>query len=203
MISVFVWLLLASSPALAQADTEAQARDRRELRALMVTLKTAMNEGRFQDMKAYLAKGYSLTMINQDNLTDDKSIDAFLDTWFTGSARRIRRYRIEPEVSAPSILLDGKYAVAHGTAVETYDMDRGITYTFNSRWTATLAKEEGRWKVLSFHGGVSFLDNPVLNSAERWIVYGTLGGLALGVLGTFAAGSLRRRFRQDGRAAAA
>jgi Na+/glutamate symporter len=38
----------------------------------------------------------------------------------------------------------------------------------NVRWSATVVKENGEWKVATAHFGTDFLDNPVLNGVTAF-----------------------------------
>jgi hypothetical protein len=67
----------------------------------------------------------------------------------------------------------------------------GRKLEFKSRWTATVVKEGGRWLLASYHISLNALENPILDTAKRsllWVGLGAgVGGLLLGVL-------LARRF---------
>ena len=67
----------------------------------------------------------------------------------------------------------------------------------DTRWSATLVKEDGNWKVAMLHVGTDFLDNPVLDGLEKYAsIFGIgagIGGLLLG----FALGALGSRNRQS------
>ena len=65
-----------------------------------------------------------------------------------------------------------------------------------SRWTATVIKDGGQWKLLTIHAGTNFLDNPVLAGIEQLSkTYGAVGaggGLILGAFMGFLLGRLRK-----------
>ena len=65
-------------------------------------------------------------------------------------------------------------------------MKSGQVIEMNSRWSATVVKEDGQWKVAIAHVGTNFLDNPVLNrltSASKKLALITgIGGLLIGGL---------------------
>jgi hypothetical protein len=54
----------------------------------------------------------------------------------------------------------------------------------NVRWSATVVKENGEWKVALAHAGTDFLNNPVLDGAKAVVkkigVGAGLGGLLAG-----------------------
>ena len=55
-----------------------------------------------------------------------------------------------------------------------------------SRWTATLIRDNGKWKILNLHIGTNLLDNPVTEAAKSYVskvgIGAGLGGLVLGFL---------------------
>jgi hypothetical protein len=59
----------------------------------------------------------------------------------------------------------------------------GSEYELKNRWTATVVKEDGRWKLASYHVSMNVLDNPILNAAKSGLVWIGLGALVLGSVG--------------------
>lgn len=189
--------LILSNAAALRADenllpggTEA---DHAELRAALLKVTEAINESRFEEMKPLLYKKFSMTLINQELVTTIEELDDFLKRWFTGPDRLIKSHKMVPEANELTQIIDGRFAVARGTNKETYEMMRGVSFTFNSRWTATLVKDEGQWKLVAIHNGIDFTDNPVLRAAASSAPYFAGGGLVIGILGTMLIGRLRRR----------
>ena len=74
-------------------------------------------------------------------------------------------------------------------------MADGRSFDMAGRWTATMIKEDGQWKLLAIHSGTNFLDNPVLNAVEKSTVYTGGGGLAVGLAVGFLVGFFVRRRR--------
>lgn len=169
--------------------------DHQELREALAKVTDAINESRFEEMKPLLYKKFSMTLINQEQITSEADLDDFLKRWFTGPDRLIKSHKMEPEANELTQIIDGRFAIARGTNRETYEMMRGVNFTFNSRWTASLVKDEGKWKLAAIHNGIDFTDNPVLRAAAASAPYFGAGGFALGVLGTMLVGRLRRRGR--------
>jgi hypothetical protein len=59
----------------------------------------------------------------------------------------------------------------------------GKEFEFNSRWTATLVKENGRWLLASYHVSLNALDNPLINGAKKSLMWAVV---AAGVIGLVA-----------------
>ncbi|HMB29788.1 MAG TPA: DUF4440 domain-containing protein, partial [Blastocatellia bacterium] len=74
-----------------------------------------------------------------------------------------------------------------------YVFTDGDTRVMTSRWTATLYKDNGKWKILNVHIGANLFDNPVIMALKSWIYkVGVGAGVAGGLLG-FVLGRLTRR----------
>ena len=59
-------------------------------------------------------------------------------------------------------------------------MKSGKVVEMNVRWSATVVKENGEWKVAIAHAGTDFLSNPVLEGVEKIT---KVVGLVAGVVG--------------------
>src|SRR5207302_1493440 len=76
-------------------------------------------------------------------------------------------------------------AVSWGNLHDSYVLNDGSDFKFDSRFTATIARRESSlgsvWKVTSFHASVNAFDNPVLGIAAKKV--GTWAGMIAGVVG--------------------
>jgi hypothetical protein len=77
--------------------------------------------------------------------------------------------------------------ICHGTSDDTFVLTNGTTRVLRSRWTATLVKVEGTWKLKAFQAGANVLDNVILDEHKRAAfgigVGGVVGALLLGGVG--------------------
>jgi uncharacterized protein (TIGR02246 family) len=91
-------------------------------------------------------------------------------------------FKVPHEPDQLSIIHGGDTAVAAGRVVAEYHL-LGKPFEFESRWTATLVRRDGPWRVAGYHVSLNALDNPVLAAAKSaaWIAagIGLLVGLAL------------------------
>ena len=143
-------------------------------------------------------------------------------TWQNGEVNRgpeaIRKFYTEMLLGPDSVLsnIDSKLtvddlSVLHGpdTAIafgSTHDdmtfrhpvgalIGAGKTLPLNSRWTATLVRKDGVWKLASYHVSANVFSNPVLDlavkAAER--VAAIIGFVIGAIVALLAAWALRRR----------
>lgn len=94
-----------------------------------------------------------------------------------------------------SILHDADTAVAFGTIRDEITFNRAAAgaafisadteFALDSRWTAALARKEGRWLLTAYHVSANLFSNPVLTlamGAARWIA--GIVGLLVGIVST-------------------
>jgi hypothetical protein len=179
--------------ALAQ-EPERDKKDHDELRALLRTFSEAFNTRNIDPLVPYLHKNFSVTMVNQDTITDPKALKGYLDAQFNAPGSLLKDAKIQPEADILTQFYQGRIGVNRGSSTDTYTLKDGRVFTLKTRWTGTAIQEDGKWKVLSAHIGLNILDNPILSEVEklRWIwgVAGLAIGIALGALGMML---LRRR----------
>ena len=191
LLSITLLMLLAivqSHAAFAQAPPSDEA-DRAQLRQLLASLTKTINERRYDDVARFFHKEFTATLINQEVAETPEQISAYFRKWITGKNALIRKLTVAPVVEGSTRIYDGRFAVAHGRDKETYELSTGQTYDMVTRWTASLIKDNGQWKITSFHAGVNFLDNPVLAAAGKSSIYlaaaGGIAGLFAGWLGMY------------------
>ena len=86
-----------------------------------------------------------------------------------------------------SIIYGDDTAVAFGSMQDEFELTRGMDFSLESRWTATLVKEDGRWLVAALHVSTNMFENGVSDLLIKWnsIKVGTIAlliGLVLGIV---------------------
>jgi ketosteroid isomerase-like protein len=177
---------MVCATALAQ-NPERDKKDHDELRALLRTFTEAFNSRNIDPLVPYLHKDFSVTMVNQDVVTDPKALKGYLDSQFTAPGSRLKDAKIQPEADVLTLLYEGRVGVNRGSSTDTYTLKDGRVFTLKTRWSGTAIQEDGKWKVLNAHIGLNILDNPILDEIERlrwiWGAAGLAIGIALGALG--------------------
>ncbi|QBH96966.1 hypothetical protein EKN56_11505 [Limnobaculum zhutongyuii] len=157
-----------------------------ELRQALQTVTDAINSGEYEKMLPVLSKEIKATPITQEFIDGQQQVVPYFQKWF-GPERFLKKLNITfvPDV-VTELSPDKTWGVVYGTGIEKYSLSDGRSYDFHTRWTATLAIEEGRWKIKAIHIGTDFMDNPLLNEARDTImksaIGGAVGGILLGVL---------------------
>ena len=86
--------------------------------------------------------------------------------------------KTEPKADILTRFIDANTGVCYGSSKDTYTMKSGKVVEMNVRWSATVVKENGEWKVAIAHVGTDFLSNPVLDGVEKLT---KMVGLGLGL----------------------
>lgn len=85
------------------------------------------------------------------------------------------------------ILNDSNLVISSGEMKDNYVLGRGPTVNLNSRWSATLIKDNGRWLLVSFSASTNAFDNEVISlylTSQKYVASLIAGaiGLVMGML---------------------
>jgi uncharacterized protein (TIGR02246 family) len=150
-----------------------------ELRGLMKEVLTAYNKGDLDKLTDALDDEVVVTWQNGRVNKGRKEVKAYYEEMTTGPKRVVEKSSIEPVPDDLSIFYnDSKTAIAWGSSKDHYKLTDGTEFDQETRWSATVVKKDGKWKVVSVHISVNMFDNPILNMAIKktgiWI--GSIAG---------------------------
>jgi ketosteroid isomerase-like protein len=184
--------LLYELPAAAQSDAPPADRAQlaaihAELRAVKDRLVQAVNTKNSAALMAEVTPDVAFTAINNDSVVGIDKLKAYYDKMLTGSSRFLNDFSISAEADDLSRLYaNNTVAVATGHADARLDLraGSGMKYTLPLRWTATLSRSDGSWKLAAIHFSADLSDNPyltALSSFWRWVAAAAgLAGLVIG-----------------------
>jgi uncharacterized protein (TIGR02246 family) len=158
-----------------------------ELRDLMKEMVAAHNAGDLDKLITALDDDVVVTWQNGKVTKGPKAVKAYYEEMTKGPNRVVDKSTIKPEADELSILSnDGKTAFSWGNSKDHYVLTSGIEFDQDTRWSATVTKKDGKWKVTSVHISVNMFDNPILDLVHKklfWtgLIVG-LSGLLLGLL---------------------
>ena len=174
--------LSLASIALAE-DHEA---DHNELRALLRTATDAMNTGNFDALRPLFYDKFSITTVDQELFTNLDNFKAYYEGLLKGGNAQLKSIVFHPEADALTEFVGDNIGLSHGTSTDTYTFADGDVRTMTSRWTATVYKGNGKWKILNLHIGTNLLDNPVTATLKGYVkkaaIVGGVGGLIIGLI---------------------
>jgi len=182
---LLVALLLCAFPVYAAEEPDQEIHQ--ELRGILATLQSSINEGNYDAMLPVVSRNIRATPINQEVMSSHEEVTAYFKKWF-GPGGYLKKLDMKLDADALTELsADKTWGLVRGSGLERYILSDGRKYDMKTRWTATVAKEsDGKWRLRAIHIGTNFLDNPILADAESWIkkmaVAGSLGGLIVGAV---------------------
>lgn len=196
LCSLFVsdWASAQDPPAATgTADTDAAIHN--ELRALREALTAAVLNGDAEGQLAFVDDNIVTTWQNNQVVRGHDGLREFLKEMNGGNQKVFQGYTVSPTAEELTILHGGDTGIVFGKSIPHYKY-LGMEFDLENRWTATMIKEDGRWKIAAYHVSANVVDNPLLSAAKS-SVYWTGGiSLLIGlVLGRFS-GSLLKKKRQ-------
>ncbi|HWI60073.1 MAG TPA: DUF4440 domain-containing protein [Bacillota bacterium] len=175
------------------ADANREA-DHVALRQLRDKITAGINNLDAKALTPCFAKGFAFTTVTQTVLTNQAQIQDFFDQMFHSSTGLLTGMHTEPTADILTRFIDQNTGVCYGSTKDTYTLRSGQTVTMNLRWSATVVKEDGQWKVALAHAGTDFLNNPVLTKVSSfWRSVAIGSGIGGGLLGLLLGVMLARR----------
>ena len=176
----------------AAANSEQQIHQ--ELRELRDRMFAAYERRDLEGLLADCSEEIVITWQNGERNVGHQEFRDFYDKMMNGESAIVEDISTEFAVDDASILYGDDTAVARGTVNDRFVLTSGSEFLLNSKWTAAVVKEDGGWKVASFHVSASIFDNPILSAAKGSLIkVGTISAVCGLVLGLLAARFLRNR----------
>jgi ketosteroid isomerase-like protein len=181
--------LLLALPAYAAEEPDHEIHQ--ELRAILSTVQTAINDAKFAEMLPVVSQDIRATTINQEVIGSRDEVTGYFNRWFgPGGYLKKLHMTLHPD-ALTELSADKSWGLVRGSGVESYTLADGRTFDMVTRWTAVMQKDpDGKWRLRSIHIGTNFLDNPILAAAKSTLSKvgfgaGGAGILAGGLLGFF------------------
>jgi len=192
LLLCFIMALVAAS---AQAEDRQQDHD--ELRAMLKTATDAMNSKNLDALAPLFYNKFSITTVDQKLFTNLADFKAYYDSLYSGDKAPLKSIVFKPEADALTEFIGDNIGLSHGTSTDTYTFSDGDTRVMTSRWTATVFKDNGKWKILNLHIGADLLTNPVVSTLKSYVykagIGAGMGGLIVGfAVAWFLRGKRRR-----------
>jgi len=163
------------------------AKDREQLVEILKEVEASINSQSLEGMVRRMDANATVVWANAEVSRGPAEILAYYDRMVRGKGRILTRYMTKASLSGPARFLgDGTVAIADGSMEdEFFPIIRG-PFKLSSRWTTTIAKIDGEWRVVGLHLSANVFNNVLLDEAKRALLYAGLAGLALGVLAGWA-----------------
>jgi hypothetical protein len=181
----------------ASALAEERQQDHDELRAMLKTATDAMNSKNLDALTPLFYTRFSITTVDQKLFTNLADFKAYYESLYSGDKAPVKSIVFKPEADQLTEFVGDNIGLSHGTSTDTYTFADGDTRVMTSRWTATVFKDNGKWKILNLHIGTDLLANPVVSTLKSYVYkagfIAGLGGLIVGfAVAWFLRGKRRR-----------
>ena len=173
---IIMFALLPAAAVRAQQEDPVHS----ELRALRDSMIDAINSKDAEAMLSHLHENVIVTWMNGEVSRGPAEVKAYYERMMIGENAVVESVAIKPTVERLADIY-GETAVAFGMSDDHFKLKAGMEFDVHSRWSATLIKEGGQWKIVNFHGSTNLFDNPLLNAAKRAVYWSGAGGLVLGI----------------------
>ena len=192
LLLCFIMALVAAS-----ASAEDRQQDHDELRQMLKTATDAMNSKNLDALAPLFYTKFSITTVDQKLFTNLADFKAYYESLYNGDKAPLKSIVFKPEADALTEFVGDNIGLSHGTSTDTYTFSDGDTRVMASRWTATVFKDNGKWKILNLHIGTDLLTNPVVTTLKSYVykagIGAGLGGLIVGfAVAWFLRGKRRR-----------
>jgi ketosteroid isomerase-like protein len=195
--------VVAQVPATAPAPAAAMSPDveatHTALRALRDSLLDAWTRRDMDALLTHVDPDVVVTWQNGELSRGPEGIRKFYNEVMVGPNRLISDISSTLKVDELSILHGDNAAIAFGSIHDDFTLSRGIArtavlgsgdkFSLDSRWTATMVKKDGQWKLASYHVSVDAFSNPILSKAvavaKQAAIIAGIVGLSLGAIVTW------------------
>ena len=173
--------LLLALPAYAAEEPDHAIHE--ELRAVLATLQTAINDAKFEEMLPVISQDIRATTINQEVISNRDEVTGYFNRWFgPGGYLKKLHMTLHPD-ALTELSADKTWGLVRGSGVEAYTLADGRVFDMQTRWTAVMQKDaDGKWRLRSIHIGTNFLDNPILAAAKSALPRVGLAAAAGGII---------------------
>lgn len=152
-------LVIANASIAQSTDREA---DHDALRQLMKKTTAAINSQDLAALGACMAREFVFVTIDQTIITNREGIAAYYDRMLKGKDAPIAVLSCKPEAEILTRFFGENAGYCYGKSTDAYTLKDKRVFTLDVRWSSTVVKEDGQWKIATAHTGVDFMDNPVL-----------------------------------------
>jgi ketosteroid isomerase-like protein len=192
-----IWVLISACSAVTSISAQTkqpQPEDpvHNELRAVRDGVVDAFNKRDIDRLLGYMHPNVVITWQNAEVSRGHEGARSYYKRMLLDKDSVVESLTVNLTVDELAAIYGGNTAVAFGTLGDQYKLRDGMEFNLNSRWSATLVKEGGRWLVVCAHGSANVFENSVMGLALKKVMYwagggGLAVGLLVGIVGTLLA----------------
>lgn len=155
-----------------------------ELREVKKAMTDAFNKKDIDALLKHVHPEAIVTWQNGEVSRGPEGVRKYYERMLVGEKSVLEKVTADPEMTDFAFLIGTPpvAAVAYGKLKDHYKLRDGTEIDMNSLFSVTVAKHDGRWLIVSFHGSTNVFDNSVLKVAitkTMWWTGGIAGAAAL------------------------
>ena len=166
----------------------------KEIRKIKDIYESSVSSGNINNLKKFLSKDFSGVMITGVEVSSFIDLENYnKEIWdLIGKGGE---YKVN--ISYDTGVLVEKHAFAKGITKDFVKTPAGVTYEFESKWSALFSKEDGKWKIYRLHASMDPISNVFVESFLKAtkissFFIGLAGGILIILLGIYI---LKRRVK--------
>jgi ketosteroid isomerase-like protein len=174
------------------AQTDTHQEDRQKLLKILGYVEEAINAQDIEGLIRLMSPDCTVTWWNAEISRGHDDIRAYYRKMVKDPGRYIDRYTTQAKLGdhARFVGSGGDVALAEGSMVDEFSSVIRGPFKLNSRWSATAARTNGEWKIVSLHLSSNVFTNVLISDLTKAI---WMTGAAALVAGGFAGFFLGRR----------
>ncbi len=157
-----------------------QAEEERAIHEVFASVERAVRERDKTTLINNATEDHLMISKNGETVVGKAALAAYLDKMI-GYAPSIKSLQSTVEMS-PNISMYRETAIAHGHSKDHYAFADGLELDLTTFWTATLARDTGRWRIAAIHYSFNLFDNGMLDAARRGAFVAAAGGALAGFI---------------------
>jgi len=183
MLRSILFLLTLSVMAQELPNPDPHVADRVHLLKILSEVESSINSQSLERMAGQMDPNATVVWANGEVSRGPAEVLEYYDRMVKGKDRILTKYLTKATLNGHARFLgDGSVALADGTMEDEYfPVIRG-PFRMSSKWTATAARTNGEWKIVTLHLSANVFNNVLLDEAKKALLYVGLGGLVLGLL---------------------
>ena len=161
---------------------DAREADRQQLLTMLSDIEHGINDGKIEMMTGHIDEKAVVTWLNADVSHGPAEVQASFDRMVgSGPNTVLSKYVTHPKIDQQAVFY-GDVAVANGTTEDEFTPHRRSVFKFTSRWTATLKKTDGKWKIIALNLSTNTFKNALISELESMVTLAGGGGFVAGLL---------------------
>lgn len=170
MKTVLAWMMILGAmwSTMVWADeADAHAEDRQQLRTILEESQRGINTHDINLFTQHIADDARVTFLNGEVVQGPAGVQDYFKRMVGDDPNAVlSEYQTKAEV-AELARFYGEVAVANGTMRDVFTPKARGVFEFDSKWSATFAKQDGTWKIVSLHFSTNAFNNALTDELKE------------------------------------